>query len=326
MLEFIVLTVVFLSTLTFVTTLACITGVLYGKFYWDGSEYTGSRCCWSARHWRFWRFLHAYFDFKTVIEHDTKTMLADPNRESRCLFVMWPHGVAPLAIGAALMHGDDPTLRQLGGRARVGSATSVLSIPGLRDLLLFCGSIDASRDNLLAFCRNNPKTDLFLTPGGMREMVRSQFGKDDLYLPHTGYISFAKEAGFRWIIPIFAERQTDIFLCTSWLYQLRDYLLSHFAATLAMPMIPVPLPIQQTMHVGRAVAVRGDENDDDEGALAVCGDDMLQAIVELIQGAKDPGRIRVWTKRENYITVQQIESHQEDLEALFVPRRHHKAE
>lgn len=304
MLELLLLALFFVGWTALIALSVFVIALIYGRWYWNGAERTGSQWRPGVRRWGVWRRVHRFFGLTVNTHEKARDVFETPTRKTRVLMVMYPHGFIPLVGWSLAMHGDDPLIKQFTQRMIMGAASFPLFVPILRELMLAMGFIDVSRESLQAYSQMNPEMDLGIAPGGMREMVRARHGSDDIYLPHRGFLRLARELGFDLIVPVYIERQTDIFFCSSRLRGLRDWVLSHFWIPLPMLVVPIPLPVTTTVHVGCPVIVgKNQEREFTDSLLAMC------------KQAREPWRVKLWMTRDRCVDLP--EASRSDVLACF---------
>lgn len=269
----------------------CMAGTLYGKPYWDRSERTGSRKSDAFRSMRLWPWLCRYF----AMQVDVHPCLKDVS--GRVLFVQYPHGFSPLPFISLLLAPLTPTLERLFAHVYFAGASAIAWVPGLRDWCLAGGYVDVGREALHEFCAEQPGASLVISPGGMREMARARYGYDDLYVGHTGFVDLAMEERFKYIVPVFVERQTDAFFCGRWLLRARDWTLTHIGVPLPSFVIPIPLPTCATVHFGKPVRVGASAD------RSVVAHGVGASLAKCIASTKSPERVRVWTTHVHSVVL-----------------------
>ena len=265
-----------------------VLALAYGRWYWDGSELTGDRRSEWFRSWRVWRWLLRYFNVRVKLADGFKL----PGN-ARVLFVQYPHGFSPLPLVALTQAHEGSVLEPWFRDVFFAGASAIAWVPGLRDFCLAGGYVDVGRESIRTFCHHRPKANLMIAPGGIREMVRARYGKDDLYLGHTGFLDAAKEEGFDYVVPIFVEKQTDAFFCGRWVMPLRDWALTHLGIPFPSFVVPFPLPTNATVHVGHPTAVDGDT-----------GWKFPPTLVECISQTSTPERVRIWLSHTESFTLE----------------------
>jgi len=181
--ELILLTLFYILLLVWSLGIGLFIGALMGYFYHsyynDGSERTGMRA-WPA----FRRILalclapivRTYFPFEIsyvsqrTSAEELETLVSDyliagPS-SGAAIFSAHPHGLFAISSFCLLT-----SLRSHWLNLRPATHRMVFSTPLLRELALWLGAIDVSRENL---CENLEQArSVFIVPGGCREMIRA---------------------------------------------------------------------------------------------------------------------------------------------------------
>jgi len=299
-----------------------IVGLVYGRFYWDGQEYTGTYMRPGLRSWSGWRLLHRYFDIR-IEEHESFKRM--DVRQHNILYVVYPHGFVPVHMYVGvLLHAGHPRLSRLAENAFIGAASFLFVLPGYRELCMAMGLVDVSAKHLRTFLDERKKlhrpTHLAISPGGLREMIRTRMGCDDFYLGHRGFLDFAEREQFDYVVPIYVDGATDAFLQSSKLFRVRDWMVTHLRVPAPFMVLPVPLPGSATIHVGEPVAVSSSA-----GATATKrprtaehtvsrlghGDSLKRRFAGsffdvICKSTKDKSHMRLWQDRDTFSDLDKI--------------------
>lgn len=175
----------------------------------------------------------------------------------KALFALYPHGVLPFGSVCAFgMYGNDEFAKGLNMMA--GVSPLAFLVPGLREALMAMGGVDARPSVLKEAIRehllHSDRVAVALTPGGMREMARARYKKNDLYLHHKGFIRLARELDFDAIYPVYIENETAIV----WPFhlfplRLRDWTTTVCKYPIGTFFFPVPWKTNVTAHIGEPV-------------------------------------------------------------------------
>jgi 1-acyl-sn-glycerol-3-phosphate acyltransferase len=237
MLEFVLLVVIWFLLSVSVVFVAAL---FYGRFYWDGSESTGKCRFLPLRSWRIWTLLRSYFNLRIHGDMDL--------RGKRVLFVFYPHGLFAVA----------PTLSHLighpvfAGNSWIGGATVLFNLPIVREIALVVGGVSAERKSLDKLLKKQPhELKLSLCPGGMREALRTVHGEEDIFLGRTGFINLFEDHKFDMMVPVYVNGETSVFWTKPWLLSLRDFVMTHFRLPLLHLFVPLPLPVDLDVHLGK---------------------------------------------------------------------------
>ncbi|OLP93130.1 Acyl-CoA wax alcohol acyltransferase 2 [Symbiodinium microadriaticum] len=140
-----------------------------------------------------------------VLSYHDATVIREgpaPDSKGKYLFAMYPHGVYGVCRAFSGGVGCWRTLFP-GIAARWGSFGAAFFLPGIREMSLFCGCIDASKPTLERAVRRGE--NIILLPGGIDEMNLTDGESKDTQLVMTdrkGFVKLAIESGMD-IIPGF---------------------------------------------------------------------------------------------------------------------------
>lgn len=181
----------------------------YGPYYHDGAERSGARN-WPEfrRKWArpFWATLRWCFDHR-VAEADVPLAGRPLDAGERAIYGCHPHGVLALATALTFFPLESPAQQQPAQRTAVHAL--LLSVPVVRDLLLWFGCIDASRDVLAAALARGER--VVLVPGGIDEMGAA-FRDPDRARPR-GFLRLAFELDVP-VVPVVCPAEVDV--CWTW--------------------------------------------------------------------------------------------------------------
>jgi 2-acylglycerol O-acyltransferase 2 len=254
--------------------------LLYAPSYYDGAERTGARASRWFRRLRFWRALRWWTGFEARWPDpgpDGLGGIAGP-----AVVAVHPHGFLPVsaAIAFALVGAPGPVIPGL-ARDPLLAVTSLLFLaPGVRELALWSGCVDASRDVLLELLRAGRV--VVLAPGGIREGVEHDHDVLRLYFGHVGFLSLARRAGAR-VFPAFASGENRLWVAAPGLRTLRAAVASRLLYPFPMLFLPVPFPHKLALLVGPAVdGVR------DAADLAGASEAFESAVWSLVESCESP--------------------------------------
>lgn len=208
--------------LTFVVSFAM--GVWYSRYYYDGSELTGSRKwpafqrCISTLFYPIQRY---YFSYEVVYTDDNQSsryMQAD--KDYTAIFSAHPHGL--MAIGSFFNVGI-PMTSKTNQWTNVIPCTHrhVFAIPVLREIALWLGAIDVSKNNIVKKLETH---SIYIAAGGCREMIIDE--KEPIQSKHRGFLSIAYDYK-KLVFPVIHTGQEKIFRSFSccWLDKVRHIIL-----------------------------------------------------------------------------------------------------
>jgi hypothetical protein len=218
-----------------------ILGRLYAPYYFDGSEKTG------AREWKWWRCrrmwlrIHKHFSFS--IEYaDEKSFL----KEGPAIIGVHPHGLWNVSgpYGAGLHAG------KMNFDFLMGLHWWLFWIPIVRDLCLWAGNIDVSKNVLTENLRNGKK--IGLVPGGVQEIALSNVNSLDLYFGHQGFLRLAWEEKVP-AVPLFSEGENRVWLWWNIWPTVREWFTEKIGYPFPLIFVPWAFGEKITMHVGNFI-------------------------------------------------------------------------
>lgn len=184
----------------------------YGRYYYDRSEYDGRRNWPTFRRHRYWDIVKQYFG--GVLMHYTD---GKPPDNQPVLYCVHPHGLMALTtIFAFGVHGSNRD-----GKTAIAGTRILLWMPIIRDLFLWLGGIDCSREHI-EHALLDQKRSVVLLPGGVREMV----GTDAVYDKHEGFLRLAIKHDIP-LIPIYARGEAAAVKTWCPLPRLREWCLDN---------------------------------------------------------------------------------------------------
>lgn len=206
-------TTFFVSTLGLALFIGLLSGLWYSKSYYDKSETSGSRRWPSLQRWLSVRIFHYikryYVNYRVIYQgsDDLKDKVARyQGGGETAIFACSPHGL--FAIGSFLLVGV-PDYHSKEGlrwkRVRACTHRHVFAVPGIRELALWLGAINADRSNIETML---VKESIMLAPGGTREMIIND--EHPIQSVHKGFlkIAFTKR---KLVFPIIHIGQEAIF-------------------------------------------------------------------------------------------------------------------
>lgn len=206
-------TLFFASTLGITLFVGIVTGLWYSKYYYDRSEATGTRRWPVLQRWLAVNVFHYvkrhYFNYTIVFKGSADL----GEKVARCqgggetaIFACSPHGL--FAIGSFFLVGVPDYHTQTGlrwKRVRACTHRHVFAIPGLREIALWLGAINADRVNIEKMLE---RESIMLAPGGTREMI---IDKDQpIQSVHKGFLKIAFAMRKR-VFPVIHTGQEDVF-------------------------------------------------------------------------------------------------------------------
>ena len=171
---------------------------------------------------------------------------------------VFPHGLN--ADFRVLADGLLPEiLPQSGHKVRSLAATVLFAIPIVREVALWTGCVDASKDVARRNLRNG--LSLLIMPGGQQEQLRTTHGKELVYLQRRkGFVKLAIEFGVP-LVPVYVFGANDMYQTSHFALSTRLTLLKYLGIswTLGRGLCGspyCPLPVDITMVFGEPIMVQ----------------------------------------------------------------------
>eukprot|EP01025_Chloroclados_australasicus_P064469 TRINITY_DN8620_c0_g2_i2.p1 TRINITY_DN8620_c0_g2~~TRINITY_DN8620_c0_g2_i2.p1 ORF type:complete len:353 (-),score=32.87 TRINITY_DN8620_c0_g2_i2:382-1338(-) len=211
------------------------------------------------------RTSNGYFPITVVVEDQ-----AAFKAEDTYLVGMEPHSVMPVAIPSVF--NDDSAVVPEGLKPIHGLATSVIFwTPIVKHLWWWLGIRPAEKNVMKKYLNNG--VSLCIVPGGVRELLYMDRGKEALYLStRGGFVKLALQTGAN-LVPSFAFRQTELFSYIKLDYFIGKNLYEKLARAIRFcPLIlwgrwgipGFPKQVPMTVVVGKPIHVTKTENPSDE--------------------------------------------------------------
>ena len=236
----------FASFIGATVVLSFLFGIFYSTYYYDGSERDG------RRHWSRLKHLLArlsfplqkyYFSYEVIYHGEgLEQLVNDYQRKETALFVGCPHGLIAIsslfitALCQQKSHWDEvtPCIHR-----------HVFAIPFLRDLALWLGAIDVSKENIIQRLKTH---SIYLASGGCREMI-IDVENDGIQQKHKGFLRLAYQEK-KLIFPIIHRGQEKVFpsYTCRWLDKARHIILDMTGYPFPSFFIG-PLPSKLTSHI-----------------------------------------------------------------------------
>lgn len=203
---------VIFSLVDYQTLIIFLLGVLYGKFYFDGSENT------RQRRWQWFQELMLQFidfttsrnlvDYQIIYHEDVQKLGEYLSGEKSAIFSASPHST--ISIGS-FYHCMSSKKWMRGVTLCVHYLD--FAIPVLREFSLWCGMMDVTRENIVKSLDNDKS--VYVVIGGTREMMSTTSDTK-----HRGLLEIAFQKG-KLVFPVIHRGQEDVVKCytTEWLDQ-----------------------------------------------------------------------------------------------------------
>ena len=250
--------------------LAAVALLPYIPTYVDGSEKqhgrSGSAHAAWLRRWRLWGWMSRQIGLRMVC---TAPLPAD----EAYILCLHPHGILP--FGSMLNFCSDVNgVRDLlpGVRYNALAASFCFYLPGVRELYLAAGIIDAARYVAEGVLRSG--RSLVLVPGGASEALHARPGSATLILQRRrGFIKLALETGAA-LVPVYSFGETNTYMQVesgpgSWVSAAKAKFQSVFGMSMPLVRNLLPLECQVTTVVGKPIPVERASQPSDEQVEAL---------------------------------------------------------
>eukprot|EP00928_Gymnodinium_smaydae_P033743 TRINITY_DN24093_c0_g1_i1.p1 TRINITY_DN24093_c0_g1~~TRINITY_DN24093_c0_g1_i1.p1 ORF type:complete len:335 (+),score=18.18 TRINITY_DN24093_c0_g1_i1:48-1052(+) len=151
--------------------------------------------------------LTSTYAFKSLLEYFSvryTNVNGEPLPPGQYLFAMMPHGLYPFGGACASVS----ELANVFSHARGTVASAALWVPMIRQLMGWVGCVPANSASMSAVLRAGES--LFLVPGGIAEMLRTERSRERLVLePRKGFIKLALEHQVP-IVPVYIFGQSTL--------------------------------------------------------------------------------------------------------------------
>jgi len=218
--------------------------------------------------------LEAYFRYET---EGLGRVPAD-----RACIVVLNHGALP--IHGFLLY--QQLILQRGIYPRGLSAGFIYDVPGMREVFLKGGAVNANRSNGRALLEQG--ACLMIAPGGIYESLVCKPGMRRIpWERRLGFVSLAVETG-TCIVPSFCHGANEMYFNTNFMLRQRIKFLE--ATRLPIPgffgLGPLPLPVKLRHVVGEPIEVRRREGESQEDQVARTHTEVLRAMEALAGGSR----------------------------------------
>lgn len=245
-------------------------GLRYSRSYYDGSEHNGTRKWHAFQDWcssnllvalfRHWYVQHRLVyvqrdkDSGDTLESDVPAEYYDRMFDNRAIFAGHPHGLVALSSFLTVGLPAPPPRKAASQRLLNGPMLwqcvrpcvhrHVFAVPFVRDVALWLGAIDVSRETIE---RTLETHSVYVTPGGYREMIQDP--AQPIQSKHTGFLRLAY-AKKRLVFPLIHRGQEAVFRAYTceWLDRLRHVFLDQTGLPLP-PLFVGPLPQPLTTYL-----------------------------------------------------------------------------
>jgi hypothetical protein len=204
--------------------LALITAYLYLSF--DGAEHKLGRP---------WQWFHENPVFAYIFEafplRIQKTADLDPKQVY--VFAVHPHGTLALNRAVFCFNKKDRWNHHFPGiETRDLTASTAFKVPLIRDIWLWTSCVDASKPVAVGVLRSG--RSVLVYPGGEAEQIRTEYGKEKIYLEsRKGFVRLAIEEGAQ-LVPIYVFGETSLYKTFSWGIKWRLWVAKNFRVALIL--------------------------------------------------------------------------------------------
>ena len=225
----------------------------YAFTFFDGSEARPRGRFSRTWHQRFARWGQRYYASRGLGPDVLFEDGGRPSPDSQYIFAVHPHGVASFCHLATWLSPAFLACCPAEQRRALG-ASSLFMVPFLRDIILACGGVAASRPVASACLREG--YSLTVVPGGEREQINTRHGAHSVYLRRRkGFCRLALAHGVP-LVPVYCFGETDTYRTSAFALGFRRWLAA--ATTIALPLAfgpswlnPLrPFPSRLTLVVG----------------------------------------------------------------------------
>lgn len=232
----------------------------------DFSHKKDGRCSKAIQCWKGWNFVKKYFNAKVTTE-------VPLDHDQQYIFGMFPHGACTVSHFLVMTDACRMLTSIHKGDRRDLAASILFYIPFVRDLLLFLGCVDASKETAKYNIRK--KRSILIYVGGEKEQLMTQENTYKVYLKgRLGFIKIALQYGIP-LVPMYAFGENELYLHSSLFMGLRSWLQRKFQ--IAIPLIVgrwgTVIPLKKHLHVviGKPIPVlkknESDITDEDLASL-----------------------------------------------------------
>lgn len=207
--------VIYITIYYFGVVCGIIIGVLFSKYYYDKSEYTGCREWKTFKQLKIWKKLHEYFQLKII--YDDKVAV---DGLKRGIYAMHPHGAASISSWIAI-GGQSEYNRTFSIKITITGANINFAIPIWRTVTIWLGVVRADQDIIEK--KLDEEGHVLIMPGGIREELCAGRGSLlDIHTKHKGFLRIAikKNCG---VIPMYAKGEHELFGVLGILWTVRNF-------------------------------------------------------------------------------------------------------
>lgn len=209
--ELVLMSMLFIFFVTSLAGIAAMTGfilgLIYASSYYDSTEKTGTRQ-WPSVKRAIAQLIEPikkhYFGFQIVYQTTELEKKLREQKES-IIYAGSPHGL--FAISSLFLVGLPSKEDKLWQSITPCIHRHVFSVPFLRDLALWLGAIDVTKENLMEKLKTG---SIYLAPGGCREMIIDRTAESEIQSKHRGFLRLAYNEK-KLVVPIIHRGQERVF-------------------------------------------------------------------------------------------------------------------
>lgn len=265
---------------------------LYGVSYFDGAQVSPKKNrTWPAFSSGFWllKFMRSYFPQKVHLPKAFPAAVENAEEKKlQYILAVHPHGTMSefrVMLDAQLT----ALLPALQGKIRWLAASVLFRLPLIREICLWTSCIDASRKVTEDFLKAG--FTIGVVPGGEQEQLRTQYGKEAVYLKsRKGFVKLAIRFGVP-LVPCYVFGCVDLYKTSGFLFGVRRALVSKLGVCLpfcwgpkGLPLTPFRRPLDVV--VGEPLSVGSNPSPTDE-EVAEALSKYTAALVALFDANKD---------------------------------------
>ncbi|CAM9117060.1 unnamed protein product, partial [Ectocarpus fasciculatus] len=204
-----------------------------------------------------WKLISYYHSSEVVAE-------APLDEKQQYIFCMFPHGACSINHFLTMTDNCGMLSKIYTGERRDLVASVLFMIPGLREMLLFLGCVDAgsktAKHNL------SKGYSLFIYIGGEKEQLMTEVGEHHVYLKsRKGFVKLALSSGSA-LVPMYAFGENDCYTISHLWKGVRIWLQEKFQ--LGIPIFYgrwgtlLPYPVKIAVEIGKPIPVQKVEDKD----------------------------------------------------------------
>lgn len=221
-----------------------------------------------GRKWRYFtenyypiRVIHSYLSF-SIAEPPKELLEAERKPDAQFILGVFPHGVA--SDFRVAMELDLPkALPNVGVKVFTLAASVIFRLPGVREMVLWTGCIDARRS--VAERALSKGNSLLILPGGEMEQLLTRQGEEAVYLSkRKGFVKLAMRKKVP-LVPVYVFGNADLFKTSRSFFRLRFWLVKNLGICIPLATglfgTSTPFPVKVTAVMGKPLYfdMEGDE-------------------------------------------------------------------